>query len=106
MITVKDAAQFMGIDYFEGDEMVTGNISRALSSAVYRLKSSVGDDILDYFNDDTRTDSLLCMYTEEEYDNHTTNSKQASAQNHLRDLYETQLRLELSRARNKAGESV
>ena len=106
MITVKDAAQFLGIDYFEDDEMVTSNITRALSSAKYRLKSAIGDDVLDYFSDYTRTDSLLCIYTEEEYDNHTSNSsKQTSAQNHLRDLYETQLRLELVRKRSEAGET-
>lgn len=97
MITVKDAALFMGIDYYEGDEMVTNNLQRAVDSSLYRLQSSVGDNVLDYFEADPRVESLLLMYAEEDYDNHTGGNKQAAAQNYLRELYETQLRLELRR---------
>lgn len=105
MIEVKDAAQFMGIDYYEDDEAVTANLQRAVNSATYRLYSSVGDRVLEFFEADPRVDSLLLIYTEEDYDNHTGSNKQASAQNHLRELYETQLRLELRRLLDDAGVS-
>lgn len=98
MITIADAAQFIGIDYYEDDPLVTANLQRAVDSSVYRLKSSVGEKILDHFATDPRVDSLMLIYAEEQYDNHTGSNKQASAQNHVRNLYEDQLRLELRRA--------
>lgn len=103
MITINDAARYMGIDYYQGDEMVTANLQRAIASASSRLHGSVGKDVENYLPGDPRIDELLLIYAEESYDNHPGSAKQASAQNHLRDLYETQLRLELRRVKEESG---
>jgi len=101
MLTVHDAAQSMGIDYM--DDVVEANLQRALNSALYRLYGAVGRDVEDRLPDDPRIDELLRIYTEEAYDNHPRSGKQDSAQNHLRDALELQLRTELRRAKAEAG---
>lgn len=102
MITVYQAAQYMGIDYYD-DEMVTVNLQRAVDSAPYRLHSSVGEAVEQYMPGDPRIEELLLMYAEESYDNHTGSAKADAAKRHLRDLYEDQLRLELRRKKEEAG---
>lgn len=94
MVTIKDAAQHIGIDYLD-DEMTTANLQRALDSAIYRLYGSVGRDVESYMEGDPRIDQLVLIYTEEGYDNHPGSAKQDAAKNHLRDNLELQLRLEL-----------
>lgn len=101
MITIHDAAQHIGIDYL--DTMVTANLQKAVNSATYRLYGSVGRDVEEYLPDDPRIETLLLIYTEEAYDNHVGSAKQDAAKNHLRDLYELQLRLELKQAKEAAG---
>lgn len=105
MITIEQVAQYIGIDYYQGDAMVTANLQRAVNSAPYRLHSSVGEGVEEAFPDDPRIEELLLMYAEESYDNRVGNAKQDAAKRHLRDLYEDQLRLELRRARAGGGGS-
>lgn len=104
MVTIKDAAQHIGIDYLD-DEMTTANLQRALDSAIYRLYGSVGRDVETYMEGDPRIDQLVLIYTEEGYDNHPGSAKQDAAKNHLRDNLELQLRLEL-RTLKEAGGAV
>ena len=98
MVTIKDAAQYIGIDYYD-DEMTGANLQRALNSALYRLYGAVGRDVETLLDGDPRVDQLVLIYTEEGYDNHPGSAKQDAAKNHLRDNLELQLRLELSRLR-------
>lgn len=102
MVTVNDAAMYIGIDYLD-DEMTAANLQRALDSAIYRLYGAVGRDVETYLVDDPRVDQLVLIYTEEGYDNHPGSAKQDAAKNHLRDNLELQLRLEL---RNLKTEGV
>lgn len=102
MVTIKDAAQHIGIDYFD-DEMTTANLQRALDSAIYRLYGSVGRDVETYMEGDPRIDQLVLIYTEEGYDNHPGSAKQDAAKNHLRDNLELQLRLELRTLKEAGG---
>ncbi len=104
MVTIKDAAQHIGIDYLD-DEMTTANLQRALDSAIYRLYGSVGRDVETYMEGDPRIDQLVLIYTEEGYDNHPGSAKQDAAKKHLRDNLELQLRLEL-RTLKEAGGAV
>lgn len=100
MVTIKEAAQHIGIDYLD-DEMTAGNLQRALDSAIYRLYGAVGRDVETYLADDPRVAQLVLIYTEEGYDNHPGSAKQDAAKNHLRDNLELQLRLELGAAREE-----
>jgi hypothetical protein len=102
MVTIKDAAQHIGIDYLD-DEMTTANLQRALDSAIYRLYGSVGRDVETYMEGDPRIDQLVLIYTEEGYDNHPGSAKQDAAKNHLRDNLELQLRLELRTLKEAGG---
>lgn len=102
MVDIKAAAQHLGIDYAD-DPMVSANLQRALGAAVYRLYGSVGRDIEDLMPTDPRVDQLVLIYTEEGYDNHPGSAKADVARNHLRDLLETQLRLELIPLREEAA---
>ncbi len=104
MITINDVALYIGIDYYQGDEMVTANLQRAVASAPYRLYSTVGRDVEELMPGDPRIEELLLMYAEESYDNRQGGSaKQDAAKRHLRDTYEDELRLELRRAREQAA---
>ena len=94
MVTIHEAAQYLGIDYLD-DGMTSANLGRALDSAIYRLFGAVGRDVETYLGSDPRVDQLVLIYTEEAYDNHPGSAKQDAAKNHLRDNLELQLRLEL-----------
>ena len=102
MVTIKDAAEHIGIDYLD-DGMTVANLQRALSSAIYRLYGSVGRDVETYLDGDPRVDQLVLIYTEEAYDNHPGSAKQDAAKNHLRDNLELQLRLELRILKEAGG---
>jgi hypothetical protein len=102
MVDIKAAAQHLGIDYAD-DPMVSANLQRAFMAAQYRLYGSVGYDVEDLMPDDPRVDQLVLIYTEEGYDNHPGSQKADAARNHLRELLETQLRLELIPLREEAA---
>ena len=102
MVTITEAAEYLGIDYLD-DGMTAANLRRALESAIYRLYGSVGRDVETYLGDDPRVDQLVLIYTEEGYDNHPGSAKQDAAKNHLRDTLELQLKLELRILRASGG---
>ena len=102
MVTIKEAAQYLGLDYLD-DEMTNANLQRALDSSIYRLYGSVGRDVETYMENDPRVDQLVLIYTEEAYDNHPGSAKQDAAKNHLRDNLELQLRLELRTLKEVGG---
>ena len=102
MVTIKEAAQYLGLDYLD-DEMTNANLQRALDSSIYRLYGSVGRDVETYMENDPRVDQLVLIYTEEAYDNHPGSAKQDAAKNHLRDNLELQLRLELRTLKEAGG---
>jgi hypothetical protein len=102
MVTIHEAAQYLGIDYLD-DGMVVANLQRALDSAIYRLYGAVGRDVETYLASDPRVSQLVLIYTEEGYDNHPGSAKQDAAKNHLRDNLELQLLLELRTLREKEG---
>ena len=104
MVTIKEAAEHIGIDYLD-DGMTSANLQRALDSALYRLYGAVGRDVDAYLADDPRVIQLVLIYTEEAYDNHPGSAKQDAAKNHLRDNLELQLKLELSILRESGGMS-
>ena len=103
MVTIHEAAQYLGIDYLD-DGMTSANLGRALDSAIYRLYGSVGRDVETYLGGDPRVDQLVLIYTEEAYDNHPGSAKQDAAKNHLRDNLELQLRLELRTLKEGDGD--
>ena len=103
MVTINEAAQHLGIDYYLDDGMTAANLQRALDSAIYRLYGSVGRDVESYMEGDPRVDQLVLIYTEEGYDNHPGSAKQDAAKNHLRDNLELQLRLELRTLKEAGG---
>ena len=102
MVTIIEAAQHIGIDYLD-DAMTAANLQRALDSAIYRLYGSVGREVEIYMEGDPRIDQLVLIYTEEGYDNHPGSAKQDAAKNHLRDMLELQLRLELRTLKEAGG---
>ena len=102
MVTINEAAQYIGIDYLD-DVMTVANLQRALDSAIYRLYGSVGRDVEEYLGNDPRVTQLVLIYTEEGYDNHPGSAKQDAAKNHLRDNLELQLLLELRTLRDAGG---
>ena len=102
MVTINDAALYVGIDYLD-DEMTRANLQRALDSALYRLYGAVGRDVETYLEGDPRVDQLVLIYTEEGYDNHPGSAKQDAAKNHLRENLELQLRLELRTLKETGG---
>ena len=103
MVTIHEAAQYLGIDYLD-DGMTSANLGRALDSAIYRLYGAVGRDVETYLGGDPRVDQLVLIYTEEAYDNHPGSAKQDAAKNHLRDNLELQLRLELRTLKEGDGD--
>ena len=104
MVTLNDAARYIGIDYLD-DGMTAANLQRALDSSIYRLYGAVGRDVETYLEGDHRVDQLVLIYTEEAYDNHPGSAKQDAAKNHLRDNLELQLLLELRTLREAGGEA-
>lgn len=106
MVTINEAAQHIGIDYYLDDAATSANLQRALDSAIYRLYGAVGRDVETYLKSDPRVDQLVLIYTEEAYDNHPGSAKQDAAKNHLRDNLELQLRLELRTLREEGVADV
>lgn len=99
MVNLEDALKYLGID--DTDEMINTNVSRALSSARLTLKGAVGDDIDVYLPDDPRADELTLKYMADLYDNRGLGGKAANADHAMTNTLETQLRMELRRARRE-----
>ena len=101
MVTVQDLQFHLGIDY--ADDMVTANLTRALTSAERRMQGAVGVDAYTYLPNDPRIDQLILLYAAENYDERGASQKQASVQSRIAYDLELQLRLELRAAKEAAG---
>lgn len=100
MPTVEEALIYLGIDY--ADEVVTANVTRALSSAIQTLHGSIGDDIEDYLPGDPRARELVLLYLDDLYTNRGLSNKAIGSERRLIRDMEWQLRLELRQAREAA----
>lgn len=101
MVTIQDALDHLHIDY--ADEVITRNVTRALNTGIALMKSAVGEDVETYLPGDARIDDLVLLRTAEVYDERSSSGKAGAAKSGLADLLETQLRLELRRAKEEAG---
>ena len=101
MVTVQDALDHLHIDYT--DEVVAKNVARALATGISLMKGAVGEDVETYLPGDPRIDDLVLLRTAEVYDERSSQGKAGAAKSGLADLLETQLRLELRRAKEEAG---
>ena len=96
MPTVEDVKAYLGIDY--ADEMVNKNIERAISTADYYLRGSIGEN---YPTEDPRVKELALIIISDLYDNRGLQSTIAGNTRRLVDDISLQLRLELRRASNE-----
>lgn len=102
MLTIDEALTYLGIDY--ADEVVTANVSRALTSAIATLHGSVGEDIEVYLPGDPRARELALLYLDDLYTNRGLSNKAIGSQRRLIADMEWQLRLEL-RQKKEAAEA-
>lgn len=93
MPTVEEALKYLGIDCV--DDVVTANVTRALSTAVKTLRGAVGKDVDIYLPNDPRTAELVLIYTDDLYSNRGTSAKVSGATRRMVETMELQLRLEL-----------
>lgn len=100
MPTILDLLDHLGIDY--ADEQVTRNATRALRDAGSYLLSTVGADVHTLLPNDSKADRLVLEYAADLYDERGTSTKAGNARRAMIDSMETQLRLELARAREAA----
>lgn len=101
MPTIEDVLAYLGIDY--ADEVVTKNVQRAMNAAQATLRGSIGDDVDTYLPGDQRVTELLMIYVDDLYSERGVSAKVSGATRQLVNTMEWQLRLELARAREKAG---
>lgn len=106
MPTVEDALYYLGIDY--ADDMVKQNVQTALDAAVSVLYGAVGSDVREFLPDDARVKTLIMAYMADFYNERytekfSTGQKASSAQRHLIQTMEWQVKLELRRLRSDAN---
>ena len=103
VVSVDEVLKYLGIDY--ADDMVTANIQRAIKTADFYLKGSIGEN---YPIEDPRSKELALIIVADLYDNRglydnraVTASTDISANTRklVKDM-SLQLRLELRRATN------
>lgn len=97
VVSVDDALKYLGIDY--ADDMVTANIQRAIKTADFYLKGSIGEN---YPVEDPRSKELALIVVADLYDNRglTVSANVSTNTRKLVDDMSLQLRLELRRAVN------
>lgn len=95
VVSVDEVLAYMGIDY--ADDMVTANIQRAIKTADYYLKGSIGEN---YPVEDPRSKELALIIVADLYENRgLTVAANVSANTRKSvDGMTLQLRLELRRA--------
>lgn len=101
MLTIGDVMDHIGIDY--ADETVTKNVEKAWKTAEQVMLGSVGDDVRQYLPDDPRVDDLVLIYADDLYSERGVSAKVGNATRQMVSTMELQLRLELARAKEKAG---
>lgn len=102
MPTLDDARTYLGIDVTD-DELINANVQRCLATATKTLHGAVGEDIDTYLPDDPRATELVLIYTDDLYSQRGFNAKVSGATRRLVADMETQLRLEIRRAKEAAG---
>lgn len=95
VVQVEDVLNYLGIDY--ADNMVTANITRAISTADAYIKGAVGAD---YPAEDPRAKELALIFIADLYDNRGMLEKSSTNVRRLVDDFLLQLRLELRRGSN------
>lgn len=105
MPTKEDVLAYLGIDY--ADEVVTRNVTKAMSAAWQTLLGSVGEDVEKLLPNDPRVEELVKIYTDDLYSERGVSAKVSNATRNMVSTMEGQLRLELARKREEAagGES-
>ena len=101
MPTYEDVLSYLGIDY--ADEMVEKNVKAAMDTARQTLLGSVGEDVEELLPGDPRVTELVKIYTDDLYSERGIRAKVSNATRLMVGTMETQLRLELVRARASAG---
>lgn len=96
VVSVDEVLAYLGIDY--ADDMVTSNITRAISTADAFLKSSIGKN---YPVDDPRSKELALIIISDLYDNRGLTSTVSGNTRRLVEDFSLQLRLELRSATNE-----
>jgi len=95
VVQVQDVLNYLGIDY--ADNMVTANVSRAISTADAYIRGAVGAD---YPVEDPRAKELALIFIADLYDNRGMLEKTSVNVRRLVDDFLLQLRLELRRGSN------
>ncbi len=97
VVSVDEVLKYLGIDY--ADDMVTANIQRAIKTADFYLKGSIGEN---YPVEDPRSKELALIVVADLYDNRglTVSANVSTNTRKLVDDMSLQLRLELRRAVN------
>ena len=95
VVQVQDVLNYLGIDY--ADNMVTANVSRAISTADAYIKGAVGAE---YPVEDPRAKELALIFIADLYDNRGMLEKSSVNVRRLVDDFLLQLRLELRRGSN------
>lgn len=95
VVSVDEVLKYLGIDY--ADNMVTANIQRAIKTADFYLKGSIGEN---YPVEDPRAKELALIVVADLYDNRglTVSTNVSANTRKLVDDMSLQLRLELRRA--------
>ena len=89
VLTVEEVLEYLGIDY--ADKVITNNINRAIKTADFYLKGSLGTD---YRVDDPRAKELALIIVSDLYDNRGLNETISGPTRKLVDDLSLQLRLE------------
>ena len=92
VVSVEEVLAYLGIDY--SDNMVTANIERAIKTADFYLKGSIGEN---YPTDDPRAKELALIIISDLYDNRGLASTVSGNTRRLFEDLSLQLRLELRR---------
>lgn len=95
VVSVDEVLEYLGIDYV--DDMVIANIQRAIKTADFYLKGSIGEN---YPVEDPRSKELTLIVVADLYDNRglTVSANVSANTRKLVDDMSLQLRLELRRA--------
>ena len=96
VVSIEEVLAYLGIDY--ADDMVTNNIERAIKTADFYLKGSIGED---YPIEDPRAKELALIIISDLYDNRGLSSTVSGNTRRLVDDLSLQLRLELRRGSNE-----
>lgn len=101
MPTIEEALEHLGYD--EVDDVITRDVTRDLAAAKQVLLGAVGADVEEYLPNDPRTKELALLYLDDIHDERGTSAKVSGSIRRIVDTMETQLRLELRRAKEEAG---